>query len=304
MKTEAEFLVGIDLGGTKIEGVVLDASGAIVVRERVATRQERGYDAIVATIAGLVRDLRAAAPGCSRIGLGAPGAISSVTGAVKNSNTTCLNGRRLHDDLAECIGMEVVIENDANCFALAEANAGAGRGASLVFGVILGTGVGGGIVFDGRLLHGRQRIAGEWGHHSIDPQGPHCYCGNRGCVEALISGPAVLRGYRAAGGDAPDMQTIVAAARRGEALAAEHVAAFLDRFGRALANVIDILDPDAVVLGGGLSHVTELYDTGREAVARYVFNDELSTPIVCNELGDSAGVIGAALLARTPGRIS
>lgn len=289
------FRVGIDLGGTKIEGVVLDGD-RVIARERVATRQERGYDAIVATIAELVARLRLLAPGCERVGLGTPGALSSRTGAVKNSNTTCLNGRWLHRDVAERTGLEVVIENDANCFALAEAVVGAARGAEMVFGVILGTGVGGGLVLGGRVWHGRQGIAGEWGHHSIDPLGPPCYCGQRGCVEAWISGPSVVGRYREAGGDAHEMQEVVAAARRGVPLAEEHFEFFLDRFGRALANVIDVLDPEIVVLGGGLSHIDELYAGGRSAVQRYVFNDELTTPIVRNALGDSAGVIGAALL--------
>ncbi len=288
--------IGIDLGGTKVEGAVLDGSGAIVRRERVPTCRERGYDHICGAVADLVYHLRHHAPQLRHLGVGAPGAISAVTGAVKNSNTTCLNGRPLRDDLEARTGLPVVLENDANCFALAEATLGAARGARLAFGVILGTGVGGGLVIDGRVHAGNQRIAGEWGHHSIDPEGPPCYCGQRGCVEALISGPAVVRAYREAGGDAADMAALVAASRAGETRALAAMAAFLDRYGRALANLIDILDPDVVVLGGGLSNIDELYAAGREAVARYVFNDELRTPIVRHELGDSAGVIGAALL--------
>lgn len=290
--------IGIDLGGTKIEGVVLDdASGRVLARERVATESARGYDHIVTAVAALVGGLDAAHPGCVSVGIGTPGAVSSRTGLMKNSNTSCLNGRDLPGDLGRRLGRPLRVENDANCFALAEARHGAGRDGRLVFGVIMGTGVGGGLVIDGRLWSGPQHIAGEWGHHAIDPLGPPCYCGQRGCVETLISGPGVERRYRELGGDDVRMDAIVARARAGEALAGQVFSAFLDRFGRAVANLVNVLDPDVVVLGGGLSLVDELYDAGRAAVARYVFNDELRTPIRRHHLGDSAGVIGAALLA-------
>ena len=289
--------IGVDLGGTKIEGVVLDdASGQVLARERVATESARGYDHIVATVAGLVARLEATHPGCASVGIGTPGAISSRTGLMKNSNTTCLNGRDLPGDLARTMGRPLLVENDANCFALAEARHGAGRDGRLVFGVIMGTGVGGGLVIDGRLWSGPQHIAGEWGHHAIDPLGPLCYCGRRGCVETLISGPGVERRYRQLGGDGARMDVIVGRARSGEALARRVFEEFLNCFGRAVANLITILDPDVVVLGGGLSLIDELYDAGRSAAARVVFNDELRTPIRRNQLGDSAGVIGAALL--------
>ncbi|TMB09735.1 MAG: ROK family protein, partial [Deltaproteobacteria bacterium] len=217
-------------------------------------------------------------------------------GTLKNSNTTCLNGRPVHADLERRLGLPVRLENDADCFALAEARDGAAVGRALVFGVILGTGVGGGLVIDGRVRAGPQHIAGEWGHHTIDPAGPECYCGQRGCVETLLSGPALEAAYRAAGGSTAPAAEIAARAAAGEATAAAVVQRYLDWFGRALANVIDILDPDVVVVGGGLSNLDVLYTQGRDAVARYVFNDELTTPIVANRLGDSAGVIGAALL--------
>jgi fructokinase len=220
----------------------------------------------------------------------------SDDGTMKNCNTTCLNGRPLPQDLTERLGMTVYVENDANCFALAEAVAGAGRGAGLVFGVILGTGVGGGIVHRGELLSGPQHLAGEWGHHSIDPLGPACYCGQRGCVERFLAGPAVEAQYRERTGKAADMPAIVAAYRAGEPAATAVVQQFLDRFGRAVANLIDILDPDVIVLGGGLSNIDEVYTLGRDAVAGYVFNNELRTPLRRNLLGDSAGVIGAAML--------
>jgi fructokinase len=290
--------IGVDLGGTKIEGVVLDASGEPLVRRRVPTEQQRGYGHILDTTARLVEELRAAAPECAVIGIGTPGAVSSKSGRLKNSNTACLNGRDVAGDLEGRIGLPVRVENDANCFALAEATRGAGQGARVVFGIIMGTGCGGGLVVDGRLWSGPQHIAGEWGHHSIDPHGPACYCGQRGCVEAYLAGPAVERAYAARGGQG-DMAVLIARAHAGEEAAGAVLREFLDHFGRAVANLIAILDPDAIVLGGGLSNVDALYAEGRNAVARYVFNDELRTPIVRNRLGDSAGVIGAALLAKS-----
>jgi fructokinase len=288
--------IGIDLGGTKIEGVAL-IDERIAARRRVPTEQERGYEHIVEATGRLTDELRALAPACSAVGIGTPGALSSRTGLMKNSNTVCLNDRDLPGDLRRRVGLPVVVENDANCFALAEATSGAGQGTRVVFGVIMGTGVGGGLVVDGRLWSGPQHIAGEWGHHGIDPNGPPCYCGQRGCVEAFISGPAVEKRYRSLGAAALPMDDIVARARSGEAVARLVIDEFLDRFGRALANVIAILDPDVVVLGGGLSNIDELYDHGRAAVARYVINDELRTPIRRNVHGDSAGVLGAAYLA-------
>jgi fructokinase len=211
---------------------------------------------------------------------------------LKNSNTTCLNGRPLHADLEARLGMPVRLENDANCFALAEARLGAARGHRVVFGVILGTGVGGGIVFDGRLWAGPQHIAGEWGHHAIDPAGPACYCGQRGCVETMLAGPALEAAY----GGGASVAEVAARAAAGETRARDVLDRYLDRFGRALANIVNVLDPDVVVLGGGVSNLDALYDRGRDAVARYVFNDELRTPIVRHALGDTAGVLGAALL--------
>jgi fructokinase len=293
---ERELSVGVDLGGTKIEGVVLDRERRVVVRRRVATESERGYEHIVERVGAVADELLAAAPGCERIGVGTPGAVSARTGRMKNCNTVCLNDRDLPGDLERRIGRTVRVENDANCFALAEALLGAGKGADLVFGVILGTGVGGGIVSGGRLHRGPQLIAGEWGHHAIDPAGPPCYCGQRGCVERYLAGPALEEQFRAASGERASATEIVARARGGEAVAARLFESFLDRFGRALANVVSILDPDVIVLGGGLSNVDELYEDGRRAVARYVFNDELRTPIVRHALGDSAGVFGAAML--------
>jgi len=288
--------IGIDLGGTKIEGVVLDRENRVAFRHRIPTESQRGYDHILDAVAVVATECRRAAPECRSIGIGTPGAVSSRDGTMKNCNTTCLNGRRLHHDLAARLRVPVCLENDANCFALAEATAGAGHDAPLVFGVILGTGVGGGIVHRGELLRGPQHLAGEWGHHSIDPSGPACYCGQRGCVERFLAGPAVEEHYALRTGTQRPLTDIVARYRAGEPAACEVFCHFLDRFGRAVANLIAVLDPDVIVLGGGLSNIDELYSLGRDAVAGYVFNDELRTPIRRNQLGDSAGVIGAALL--------
>jgi fructokinase len=289
--------IGVDLGGTKIEGVALDAAGRPVHRVRVATERERGYEHIVGRVADVVAGLRPHAPDAPSIGIGTPGSLSARDGRLKNSNTTCLNGRPLRADLEARIGMPVRLENDANCFALAEALDGAGRGYALVFGVILGTGVGGGIVHRGTLWSGPQHVAGEWGHHAIDPAGPACYCGRRGCVETMLSGPALEAAHRAAGGPSCPAREVAARASAGEPAAAAALSRYVDVFGRALANLIAILDPEVIVLGGGLSNLDDLYGRGRDAVARYVFNDELRTPIVRNALGDSAGVLGAALLS-------
>ena len=289
--------IGIDLGGTKIEGIVLDEDGSTVARKRILTERERGYEHIVARIAALVSDLCPLAPLARYVGIGTPGSESARDGTLKNSNTLCLNGRPLRRDLEAAIGLPVAIENDANCFTLAEALLGAGRGHRLVFGVILGTGVGGGIVIDGRPWTGLQHIAGEWGHARVDPAGPECYCGQRGCVETYLAGPALERAYAAAGGDASNASGILARASAGEDTAMQVLAAYVEAFGRTLANVVNVLDPDVIVLGGGMSNVEVLYTQGCDAVARFVFNDELRTPIVRHALGDSAGVVGAALLA-------
>lgn len=297
MSTAPRRRLGIDLGGTKIEGVVLGDDLTVVERVRVATERERGYAHILGRVADLVQELRRHAPDVQRIGIGTPGSLSARDGRLKNSNTTCLNGQPLLRDLEDRLGLAIRLENDANCFALAEARAGAARGARLAFGVILGTGVGAGIVVDGRLWTGPQHIAGEWGHHTLEPSGPPCYCGRRGCAETLLSGPALEASYRAAGGSPASAAEIASAAAGGDTRAAAVLDRWVELFGRALANVVNILDPGVVVLGGGLSNLDVLYTAGRAAVARNVFNDELRTPIVRHALGDSAGVIGAALLA-------
>lgn len=289
--------IGIDLGGTKTEGAVLAANGDILHRERRPTPQAQGYTSILANIRDLVLDLERRAGQDCTVGIGTPGAISSKTGWLKNSNTTCLNGQPLKEDLEKLLSRELRLENDANCFALSEALDGAGQGYGVVFGVILGTGVGGGIVFHGRLHSGVQHIAGEWGHNVLEANGPPCYCGKHGCVETFLSGPGLVRDYRIAGGDPThDVRAIVQAADNGQTTAQAALQRYLDRFGRALSVVVNILDPDAIVLGGGLSNIAKLYDTGRKQLALYSFNDELRTALLPHRHGDSSGVRGAAQL--------
>jgi fructokinase len=288
--------IGIDLGGTKIEGVVLDAGGKDIFRKRVPTERERGYRHILEKIKSLHDDLLAAAAGPTTFGIGTPGAISPRTELLKNSNTVCMNGQPVKADLEKILGRKIEIQNDANCFAMAEALLGAGRGKKLVFGVIMGTGCGGGIVYRGEVFTGAQAIAGEWGHMSIDPRGPVCYCGKRGCVETFISGAGLENRYAEKFGVSKSLKEVEAAYFAGEPGAVEFMQEFFDRFGRAVANLIDILDPDMVVIGGGVSNFSALYTEGVAAVRKYVFTDELETPIVKNRLGDSAGVFGAALV--------
>ena len=288
---------GIDLGGTKIEGILLDKNGHETFRKRIPTQQESGYSGILDRIAALYTDLAKAA-GSHRpsLGIGTPGAISHKTGLLKNSNTQCLNGQPLGTDLEKKLGVPLVLENDANCFALAEAMLGAGRGKNMVFGVIMGTGCGGGLVIQGRLHRGLQAIGGEWGHMVIDPQGPPCYCGARGCVETMISGGGLQKRFELDTGEMRSFEEIVARARAGERFAKKFFARFLKDFGRAVANLINILDPDILVLGGGVSNLDELYTLGRREIESQVFSDSLETPVVRHALGDSAGVIGAALI--------
>jgi fructokinase len=302
--------IGVDLGGTKVEAVVVrteaDGSYEELDRMRLPTPREQGYEAVLETVASVVQRMAArtrvpfeALP----IGVGMPGGVRR-DGCVKNSNTTCLNGRPFRQDLEARLGRKLVFDNDANCFALAEARFGAGAPwrSGVVFGVILGTGVGGGIVCEGTVWRGPQGIAGEWGHHVVwsgTPEAPGapraCYCGKTGCVEAYVSGPAVEADYHRRAGKALNMRGIVASAGT-DPHASAAFDLFLETLARGLANVINVLDPSAIVLGGGLSNIDRIYEEGPSRVARYVFNEHLSTPILRNRLGDSAGVIGAALL--------
>lgn len=291
---------GVDLGGTKIEGVVLPAADSTepLCRLRVPTERDRGYAHVRRVIGGLVEQMATevgARP--DAVGFGTPGVLDPVTHRLKNSNTTCLVGQPLQADLAHDLGCRVELANDANCFALAEARLGAGRGAATVFGIILGTGVGGGVVVDGRALHGAQGIAGEWGHNVLDPSGRDCYCGRRGCVETFLSGPHLEGFYEERSGRSRRLPEIAERAAEGSD---DDAVATIDRlvewFGRGVAGVINILDPHVVVLGGGVSNVEALYTRGLSALAPHVFNDRVQTRVVRNELGDSAGVFGAAML--------
>jgi fructokinase len=291
------FRIGIDLGGTKIEGVVLDADGREIFRKRIPTEREHGYPHILGRLKSLYEELAATVSGQpTTFGIGTPGAISPRTGLLKNSNTVCMNGQPVKTDLEKLLGRKIEIQNDANCFAMAEAWLGAGKGKNLVFGVIIGTGCGGGIVHKGEVLTGAQAIAGEWGHMSIDPNGPRCFCGHRGCVETLISGAGLENRYAEKFGTRKPLKEIEKEFFAGEAKAVEFMQIFFRNFGRALANLIDILDPDIVVLGGGVSNFSAIYQEGIEQVGKTVLTDEFQTPIVKNQLGDSAGVLGAALV--------
>lgn len=296
------FAVGVDLGGTKTEAVLLSPDGEALWRKRQATPLEHGYQAVLSGVAELVANAVAAGGGAAySVGIGIPGSLDVASGLVRNANSTCLIGKPLKADLERLLGRPVQVRNDADCFTMAECHAGAAQGYGLVFGVIMGTGCGGGIAINGAVREGPHRIAGEWGHFSVLPDGPSCYCGNQGCVETLISGSGVERGFFASYGQRLTMQEIVAQARQGEPRCQAAFQRFLDDFGRCLGGLISILDPDAVVLGGGLSNIDELYAEGLEKVRHYVFHDNLRTPLLKNRLGDSAGVIGAAWIGRQPG---
>jgi fructokinase len=294
---ENMFRIGIDLGGTKIEGIVLDGQGRELFRKRIETQQQNGYGHILNRIKELYGELAAQVKFQPHtLGIGTPGAISPRTGLLKNSNTICMNGQPLKADLEKLLSRKIEIQNDANCFAMAEALHGAGRGKRLVFGVIMGTGCGGGIVHNGEVITGAQGVAGEWGHMSINPGGPLCYCGQRGCVETYISGGGLQDRYAEMFGVKKTFRDIENDFHAGDPKAVEFMNLFFQHFGRAMANLIDVLDPDMIVLGGGVSKFGALYTVGVAEVAKFVFNDSLETPIVKHQLGDSAGVIGAALI--------
>lgn len=297
----SRLLWGIDLGGTKIEGAIVDESapGKALFRLRRETGASKGYDFVLSQIVGVVRDLEASAgTSCPQhLGIGTPGAVDPSTRGLKNSNTTCLNGRPLRDDLAGLLGCEVALENDANCCALAEACMGAAVGDSVVLGLILGTGVGAGIVVNGRILSGHHGIAGEWGHNPLRGESHPCYCGRSGCIETVIAGPSLERFYREIGGEGVRLPEIARRANAGEPAAVQTLSRLREKFGEAIAAVINILDPDSIVIGGGVGNLDLLYDEEtRRAIERFVFNPVLSTRILRPTLGDSAGVFGAALL--------
>ena len=297
--------IGVDLGGTKIEAIALDTDGAELARHRVPS-PSHDYDAIVDAIVGLVqgleRALGVAADARASVGVGIPGVTSPATGLVKNANTTVLIGRAFDRDLAARLGRPVRLANDANCFAMSEAADGAGAGARTVFGVILGTGVGGGLVIDGRIVVGANAIAGEWGHNPLpwpgddERPGRRCYCGQHGCIETFLSGPGLAHDFEAATGTALAAPDIVAAAERGEVAAEAALARYEGRLARALATVINLVDPDVIVLGGGLSNLDRLYARVPRLWSAYVFSDAVATRLAPARHGDSSGVRGAAWL--------
>jgi fructokinase len=297
----APMRIGIDLGGTKIEGAVLDDHRNTLVRRRIAT--PRGdYEATIAALKELVGDLEQAAGTRCTVGVGMPGTISRATGVVKNANSVWLNGRTFDKDLAAALGREIRCSNDANCFALSEAIDGAGRGARVVFGVIIGTGTGGGVVVDHHVLEGHNGVAGEWGHNPLpwpdrsELPGPPCYCGRTGCIEMYLSGPGLALDFELATGDRVMSEVVVARAASGDGAACASIGRYEHRMARALASVINLLDPDVIVLGGGLSNIDRLYQRVPAQWSRWVFSDRVDTPLVKNAHGDSGGVRGAAWL--------
>ena len=292
--------IGIDLGGTKTEIVVLDGEQARL-RRRIDTPAQ-DYEQILDSITLLVADAESESGSKELpVGIGVPGALSPTTGLLRNSNTQCLNGQPLQRDLERRLGRPVAMENDANCLVLSEALIGAGRGFRTVFGVIVGTGTGGGIVVDGRVWRGPNAIAGEWGHNPLpwrsgDDGNPPCYCGKRGCIETFLSGPGLARGFAERYARALSSREIFAAAAAGDADASATRERWLDQFARALAHVINLLDPDIIVLGGGLSNLPEIYHELPRRLPEYVFADAVLTPVLAAEHGDSSGVLGAAML--------
>jgi len=293
--------IGIDLGGTKIAAIALASDGAVRHERRVDT-PGGDYRATVEAVAGLVEDAELALKERGTVGVATPGARSLATGLMKNANSTCLNGRALLQDLEARLAREVRIENDANCFALSEAVDGAARRDPVVFGVILGTGVGGGIVVDRRVVTGANAIGGEWGHNPLplpaaeDEPLPRCYCGRRGCIETYLSGPAMAQDHARATGEALGAREIAQRAQAGEAGARATIARYEQRLARSLAGIINILDPHAVVLGGGLSRIASLYDAVPRLWGAHVFSDEVRTRLLPPAHGDASGVRGAAWL--------
>ncbi len=297
-------LWGIDLGGTKIEGAILRSADhpEVLTRLRVPTEKEKGYDHIINQIALLVDNMRQETgleP--TKIGFGTPGAIDPPTQQLKNSNTTILNGRPFLKDIETKLGIPILMANDANCFAIAEARMGIvmdeAPDARVVFGVIMGTGVGGGIVFNGQVWNGLQGIGGEWGHSFLDESGGDCYCGNVGCVERIISGPSLERYYKSISGQEKRLKEIMQLYEKDvDSAAKQTVHRLIHFFGKGIANIVNILDPDVVILGGGLGNIDLLYSEGVDMVKKFVFNPRLDTKFLQPKLGDSAGVFGAAYL--------
>jgi predicted NBD/HSP70 family sugar kinase len=293
--------IGIDIGGSKIEIIAINANGQELIRRRVPTPRN-DYKATLAIVASLVHSAETQLGVVGSVGIGTPGALSLVSGKIKNSNSVCLNGQPLKRDLEASLGREVRMANDANCFALSEAVDGAASGAAVVFGVILGTGVGGGIVVNGHVLNGANAIAGEWGHNPLPmPQQhdlplPHCYCGRSGCIETYLSGPGMARDHSAVTSEMLNSPEILARVAEGDARCEATLRRYEERLARALAQVINILDPDVIVLGGGMSNIDRLYDNVPRLWTTHVFSDHVATRLLRNRHGDSSGVRGAARL--------
>lgn len=299
----SEPLWGIDLGGTKVEGVIIASAEEAkpLVRIRLDTETKLGYEHVVSRITELVDKMKQASglqP--SRIGIGTPGVLDPILHTMKNANSTVLNGRPLARDLESALGVPVRLANDANCFALAETHWGVVKqkfpDARVVFGVIMGTGVGGGIVIDGKIWDGKHGIAGEWGHNFLDESGGECYCGKIGCVEKVLSGPALEKYYESISGRKLKLREIVERNAQGEAAAKATIERLCHFFGKALSVVADILDPDVFVIGGGVGNVDAIYTAGVESLRKHIFNNRLDVPVIAPTLGDSAGVFGAAAL--------
>jgi len=294
--------IGIDLGGTKIEIIVLDADGTEILRRRVPTPQD-GYDAIVSTLLALVKRTEQELGTNTTVGIATPGSVSPQTGRIKNSNTTALIGQPLREDLELAMGRPIRMANDANCMALSEAVDGAGAGYDVVFGAILGTGTGGGLAVAGQTILGRNAIAGEWGHNPMpwpteeEWPGPKCYCGRTGCIETFLSGPGMVRDHRLHGGGEEDTALAIAqAAGEGDALAQATLDRYSQRLARGLASVINLVDPDVIVLGGGLSNIAWIYESVPRQWGRWIFSDHVVTELRPTSHGDSSGVRGAAWL--------
>lgn len=296
------YKIGIDLGGTKIESILVAPSGKVVLRKRVPTPRggDREYEDIRDAVFHAIQNTTQQIPGeiDYTIGVGIPGTIHREKQVVQNANTTSLSGRAFQKDLERLLKRPIGMENDANCFTLAESLQGAAADYDWVFGMILGSGCGGGLCINGRIHQGRHLIAGEWGHFTIDPQGAGCWCGNTGCIETMISGIGAAHRHEERFGEKLTFEKIVERYRNGDPKCTQSFDRFLDDFGRAVGGLISLLDPDAIVVGGGLSNVDELYGLGVERVRRYAFHEHVQTPILKNKLGDSAGVYGAAWIGR------
>lgn len=297
-------LWGIDLGGTKVEGAILKSASdpQVIFRDRLPTEGHKGYEHILNQIKLVVEKMeKAAGYKPKKIGMGTPGTLDPGLGVMKNSNSTSLNGKPLKVDLEKMLGIEFQMANDANCFALAEANMGAAKekypNAKVVFGVIMGTGVGGGLVVDGKVINGLQGIGGEWGHNFLDESGGPCYCGKSGCVEKVLAGPALERYYQSVSGTSKNLKEVYDLYLAGDKAAQQTMERMTHFFGLALSVVVNIVDPDVIVIGGGVGNIDLIYSEGVESLKKYVFNNRLDTPVLKPKLGDSAGVFGAAFLA-------